>query len=139
MAPQHEEAGSVKPAANPAPSTSGAGTYPKTAPNASVRAASIHNAEQGDESDAENISYTVYGNLDPHLDWGDYRLSWESYTERKGLVHTILSKNTLEMDGSLAELENQGKFSTKIFTECLSGRPEAEFGSQKYSVKVLYR
>ena len=131
MAPQYQEAGSVNPAA-------GAGTYLKTTPNTSVRAASIHNAEQGDENDAENISYTVYGNLDDPPSWGDYHLGWEDYTERKGLVRTILSKNALEMDDSLAELENQRKISTKIFTECLRGRP-AEFGSRKYSVKVLYR
>jgi hypothetical protein len=131
MTSQHEGAGSVNPAANPASSTSGAGTYLETIPNASVRAASIHNAELGDENDAENISYRVYG-------IPGYDLGWEDNMEKKGLVHTVLSMDPLEVDNSLAELENQRKFSTKTFTECLRGRLGAEFGSKEDSVRVLY-
>lgn len=115
MAPQHEEADFV------APSTSGAGTFLKTTPNASVRAASIHNTELGDENDAENISYRVYGDLG--RDW-----PWEDIMERKGLVRTVLSMDPLAVDHSLEELENQRKFSTKTLTECLWGRPGAGYG-----------
>jgi hypothetical protein len=136
MAPQHEEAGSVNHAANPAPSTSGAGTYLKATPNASVRAASIHNAELGAENNAENISYWVYG------DWGR-----KFYKERKELLRTILSMNTVEVDLFLAELQNQGKFSTTIFTECLRAclgvakfsRKEDLGRVEPSSVRVLYR
>jgi hypothetical protein len=91
-----------------------------------VRAASIHNTELGDENDAENISYRVYGDLG--RDW-----PWEDIMERKGLVRTVLSMNPLAVDHSLEELENQRKFSTKILTECLWGRPGAGYGDGEFT------
>jgi hypothetical protein len=142
MAPQHEKADFVNPAANPAanpaPSTSGASTFLKTTPNASVPAASIHNTELGDENDAKNIPYRVYGDLGRDC-------PWEDIMERKGLVRTILSMKPLAAGDSLEkleELEKQRKFSTKILTECLwglGGGSRCDPSREPSSVRLLYR
>jgi hypothetical protein len=116
MTPQHKGEGSVNPISNPASSTSGAGICLKMTPNASVRAASIH------ENDDSNVPYRVYGSYD---------LGWEDITERKGLVSTILSMKTSEVEEFL---EQQSVPPIKTFTECLSGLLQDPGGN----VIVLY-
>ena len=118
MTPQHKGEGSVNPISNPASSTSGAGICLKMTPNASVRAASIH------ENDDSNVPYRVYTIQ-------SYNLCWEDIIERKGLVSTILSMKTSEVEEFL---EQQSEPPIKTFTECLSGLLQDPGGN----VIVLY-
>jgi hypothetical protein len=78
-----------------------------------MHVALMHDTEPGDKNHPKIISYGIYGGP-----------GWEGGMERKEDC-TILDINMLERDKSLTKLENQRKFSTMTFAECLWGRLRA--------------
>jgi hypothetical protein len=124
MTPQHEEEGSVNPAANPAAlMTSRASPNFNMAPT--VCNSSIHEKEHW------NISYRFY------RVYGDLDRGWEDIMspEKQGIAPTILSMENWEAEESLRTLKEEGSHSIKTFTECLRGLLRRE---EPGRLRILY-